>query len=152
MARYLEPHFMQPIDEAIKAAKLGLDEIDQIVLMGAGTRMPRIQQLLSDLVKGLRKTFVFCSLNKFVILRKELGRFLNTDEAIALGAVYHAAALQKGFRVKRFDVKVLTLAYLLFSLLFSGGLMVKKFKKLTTYFLLVVLSALLQILNYNVQV
>lgn len=58
MARYLEPHFMQPIDEAIKAAKLGLDEIDQIVLMGAGTRMPRIQQLLSDLVKGLKKTFL----------------------------------------------------------------------------------------------
>lgn len=143
MARYLEPHFMQPIDEAIKAAKLGLDEIDQIVLMGAGTRMPRIQQLLSDLVKGFKKHF--CSL-KFVILRKELGRFLNTDEAIALGAVYHAAALQKGFRVKRFDVKVLTLAYLIFSL----G--VKKFKKLTSYFFLVVLSALLQILNYNVQV
>lgn len=34
-----------------------------------------------------------------------MGKFLNTDEAIALGAVYQAAHLSKGFKVKKFDVR-----------------------------------------------
>jgi hypoxia up-regulated 1 len=38
------------------------------------------------------------------VFRRELARFLNTDEAIALGAVYEAAHLSKGFRVKPFEV------------------------------------------------
>ena len=38
-------------------------------------------------------------------LRSELGKNLNTDEAIALGAVYQAAALGQGFKVKKFNVK-----------------------------------------------
>ena len=33
-----------------------------------------------------------------------MGRNLNTDEAIALGAVYQAARVSKNFIVKRFDV------------------------------------------------
>ncbi|CAF4848104.1 unnamed protein product [Rotaria sp. Silwood1] len=35
----------------------------------------------------------------------DLGKSLNTDEAAAMGAVYQAAALSKGYRVKRFLVK-----------------------------------------------
>lgn len=35
----------------------------------------------------------------------ELGKSLNTDEAAAMGAVYQAAALSKGYRVKKFLVK-----------------------------------------------
>ena len=35
----------------------------------------------------------------------ELGKSLNTDEAAAMGAVYQAAALSKGYRVKRVLVK-----------------------------------------------
>lgn len=35
----------------------------------------------------------------------ELGKSLNTDEAAAMGAVYQAAALAKGYRVKKFLVK-----------------------------------------------
>ncbi|PIO73912.1 hypothetical protein TELCIR_04105, partial [Teladorsagia circumcincta] len=40
---------------------------------------------------------------------KELGRFLNTDEAIAMGALYQAAHLSKGFKVKPFGVEELVL-------------------------------------------
>lgn len=43
------------------------------------------------------------------MLSRELARFLNTDEAIALGAVYEAAHLSKGFRVKPFEVQDLNL-------------------------------------------
>ena len=56
--------------------------------MGAGTRVPRLQQTLVSLVG-----------------RQELGRGLNTDEAAALGAVYQAAHLGKGFKVQKFNVK-----------------------------------------------
>jgi hypoxia up-regulated 1 len=35
----------------------------------------------------------------------DLGKSLNTDEAAAMGAVYQAAALSKGYRVKKFLIK-----------------------------------------------
>lgn len=37
--------------------------------------------------------------------REELGKGINTDEAAALGAVYQAAHLGKGFKVKKFAIK-----------------------------------------------
>ena len=37
--------------------------------------------------------------------RSDLARSLNTDEAVALGAVYQAGALSKGSRVKTFLIK-----------------------------------------------
>jgi hypoxia up-regulated 1 len=40
-----------------------------------------------------------------MMFRIELGKSLNTDEAGALGAVYQAATISKGYRVKKFLVK-----------------------------------------------
>ena len=37
--------------------------------------------------------------------REELGKSINTDEAAALGAVYQAAHLSKGFKVLKFGIK-----------------------------------------------
>ncbi|RCN44627.1 DnaK family protein [Ancylostoma caninum] len=81
---------VSPVDQALKIAELTLDQIDQVVLMGAGTRVPRVQEELQNFIGG-----------------KELGRFLNTDEAIALGALFQAAHLSKGFKVKPFGVEEL---------------------------------------------
>ncbi|XP_023232799.1 hypoxia up-regulated protein 1-like [Centruroides sculpturatus] len=64
------------------------DEIDQVILAGAATRTPRVQQKLLEIVK-----------------KPELGKNINTDEAAALGAAYQAAYLSKGFKVKTFVVK-----------------------------------------------
>ncbi|KIH69144.1 DnaK family protein [Ancylostoma duodenale] len=88
----LEPRFLQPINDALAMAEKTMDQVDQFVLMGAGTRVPKIQELLKTLLK-----------------EKEIGRFLNTDEAIALGAVYQAADLSKSFKVLPFGVKELIL-------------------------------------------
>lgn len=63
------------------------------MLAGAGTRVPRVQDCL---VKGLKSD-------------KPLGRSLNTDEAAVLGAVYKAADLSNGFKVKPFITKDATL-------------------------------------------
>uniref|UniRef100_A0A914CYA3 Hypoxia up-regulated protein 1 n=1 Tax=Acrobeloides nanus TaxID=290746 RepID=A0A914CYA3_9BILA len=92
LAKELEPRFLQPLIDALKMAELSIDQVNQIVLMGAGTRVPKLQQLIQEFAKG-----------------KELSKFLNTDEAIAIGAVYQAAALSKGFKVKKFAVQELQL-------------------------------------------
>ncbi|EFO25683.2 dnaK protein [Loa loa] len=86
--RDLEVKLMQPIVDALKMADLLPEEVNQVVLMGGGSRVPLIQEFVQKFFK-----------------KKELGKFLNTDEAIAMGAVYQAAHLSKGFKVKRFDIR-----------------------------------------------
>ncbi|XP_054015208.1 hypoxia up-regulated protein 1 isoform X2 [Hylaeus anthracinus] len=76
-----------PVKIALKTSGLTLDVISQVVLVGAGTRMPKIQEHLSQ------------------YLTVELSKNINMDEAAALGAVYKAAELSKGFKVKKFVTK-----------------------------------------------
>lgn len=64
-----------------------MDLMTQVVLVGAGTRVPKVQDMLSEFVKI------------------ELSKNINTDEAAALGAVYKAADLSQGFKVKKFITK-----------------------------------------------
>lgn len=46
---------------------------------------------------------------KLFYFSKEIGGFLNTDEAIAMGSIYQAAHLSQGFKVKRFEVQELNI-------------------------------------------
>jgi len=78
-----------PAERAIAASGMTLGEIHEIILAGAGTRVPKVQEMLND----------------FIGKDKELGKNLNTDEAAAMGAVYKAADLSTGFRVKKFITK-----------------------------------------------
>ncbi|KAF8353738.1 hypothetical protein PRIPAC_95361 [Pristionchus pacificus] len=84
----LDDRIRKPITDALVMADMDLSKIDQIVLMGAGTRIPRVKAVLSSAVGG-----------------RELGNFLNTDEAIAMGAVYQSAKLSKSFKVLTFDIQ-----------------------------------------------
>lgn len=59
----------------------------QVILVGAGTRVPAVQNQLTDAIKS------------------ELSKNLNTDEAAVMGAVYKAADLSTGFKVKKFITK-----------------------------------------------
>uniref|UniRef100_A0A6B0VFB3 Hypoxia up-regulated protein 1 n=2 Tax=Ixodes ricinus TaxID=34613 RepID=A0A6B0VFB3_IXORI len=77
-----------PIHRVLESSGMTLDEIDQVILVGGSTRIPRVQQELQSALKD-----------------KELGKSLNADEAAALGAAYQAAYLSKGFKVKVFHVK-----------------------------------------------
>ena len=61
----------------------------KVILVGGGSRVPKVQELLG--------TFV----------GRELGKNLNTDESAAMGAVYKAADLSSGFKVKQFITKVI---------------------------------------------
>ena len=78
----------RPVEEALNTSGITLDEIQQVLLFGGSTRIPRVQDELTKSLGGI-----------------DLGKSLNTDEAAAMGAVYQAAALSKGYRVKKFIVK-----------------------------------------------
>lgn len=76
-----------PVKTALETSGLTMDVIKHVVLVGAGTRMPKVQETLSQYVKT------------------ELSKNVNTDEAAALGAAYKAADLSQGFKVKKFVTK-----------------------------------------------
>ncbi len=67
---------MKPIDEVLEYAKMSKTKVDEIVLIGGSTRIPKIQQLLKEYFNG-----------------KELNKKINPDEAVAYGATIQAALL-----------------------------------------------------------
>ncbi|XP_074468310.1 hypoxia up-regulated protein 1 [Sebastes fasciatus] len=77
-----------PVQDALASAEMKLDEIEQVILVGGATRVPKVQEVL---LKAVGK--------------EELGKNINADEAAAMGAVYQAAALSKAFKVKPFLVR-----------------------------------------------
>ncbi|XP_062392613.1 hypoxia up-regulated protein 1 isoform X2 [Sardina pilchardus] len=77
-----------PVQDALTSAEMSLDEIEQVILVGGSTRVPKVQEVL---LKAVRK--------------EELAKNINADEAAAMGAVYQAAALSKAFKVKPFIVR-----------------------------------------------
>lgn len=76
------------VQRALKSADMTMGELDSVILVGGGTRVPKVQETLLKVTK-----------------KSELGKNINADEAAALGAVYQAAHLSKGFKVKKFIVK-----------------------------------------------
>jgi heat shock protein 1/8 len=67
---------MAPVDQVLKDAKMSKSDVDDIVLVGGSTRIPKIQELLSSYFNG-----------------KELNKSINPDEAVAYGACVQAAIL-----------------------------------------------------------
>eukprot|EP00357_Protocruzia_adherens_P027059 CAMPEP_0115021342 /NCGR_PEP_ID=MMETSP0216-20121206/30827_1 /TAXON_ID=223996 /ORGANISM="Protocruzia adherens, Strain Boccale" /LENGTH=636 /DNA_ID=CAMNT_0002393675 /DNA_START=103 /DNA_END=2009 /DNA_ORIENTATION=- len=67
---------LKPVERVLKDSKVSKDKVDEIVLVGGSTRIPKIQSLLKDFFNG-----------------KELCRGINPDEAVAYGAAVQAAIL-----------------------------------------------------------
>jgi heat shock 70kDa protein 1/2/6/8 len=67
---------MAPVEKVMRDGKLSKSNVDEIVLVGGSTRIPKIQELLSDFFNG-----------------KECNRTINPDEAVAYGAAVQAAVL-----------------------------------------------------------
>jgi heat shock protein 1/8 len=80
---------MDPVTQVLKDAKLDRSKVDEIVLVGGSTRIPRVQKLLSDYFNG-----------------KELNKSVNPDEAVAYGAAIQAAILS-GEKNEKLDSLVL---------------------------------------------
>ncbi|KAJ5577787.1 Hsp70 chaperone (HscA) [Penicillium hispanicum] len=67
---------LEPVQQVLKDSGLEKSKVDEIVLVGGSTRIPRIQKLLSDFFDG-----------------KKLEKSINPDEAVAYGAAVQAGIL-----------------------------------------------------------
>lgn len=106
---------IRPIDKLLADAKLDKSRIDEIVMVGGSTRIPRIQKLLSDYFNG-----------------KELNKSVNPDEAVAYGAAIQAAVLSGNEDEKIGEMLLIDVAPLSLGLETAGGIMTKIIPRNTT--------------------
>ncbi|KAG7090915.1 hypothetical protein E1B28_009990 [Marasmius oreades] len=96
---------MKPVELVLKDAGVSKHEVDEIVLVGGSTRIPRVQQLLRD------------------YFGKEPSKVINPDEAVAYGAALQGAILG-GHRLET-DVTLLDVAALTLGIETHGGIFAK---------------------------
>lgn len=106
---------LDPVEKALRDAKLDKSQIDEVVLVGGSTRVPKIQKLLSDFFGG-----------------KELNKSVNPDEAVAYGAAVQAAILSGDDSSVLGDMVLLDVAPLSLGLETAGGVMTTLIKRNTT--------------------
>lgn len=97
---------LKSVEQVLMDSKISKAEIDEIVLVGGTTRIPKMQQLLSDFFGG-----------------KTLCNSINPDEAVAYGATIQACLLSGNKSEKLKDLLLLDVAPLSLGLETAGGVM-----------------------------
>ena len=106
---------LDPVEKAMRDAKMDKGQIHDIVLVGGSTRIPKIQKLLSEFFNG-----------------KELNKSINPDEAVAYGATIQAAILTGEEHESVTDLLLLDVAPLSLGIETAGGVMTSLIKRNTT--------------------
>jgi L1 cell adhesion molecule like protein len=106
---------MAPVEQVLRDSKLSKNQIDEIVLVGGSTRVPKIQQLLSEFFNG-----------------KELCKSINPDECVAYGAAVQAAILTGSRDEKISELLLLDVCPLSLGIETAGGVMTKIINRNTT--------------------
>jgi len=107
---------MEPCEKVLRDAKIAKGSVDEVVLVGGSTRIPKIQSMLSEFFNG-----------------KEPCKTINPDEAVAYGATVQAAILSgadKGEKLS--ELLLLDVTPLSLGLETAGGVMTTLIKRNTT--------------------
>jgi len=99
---------LKPVEQALKDAGRKKNEIDEIVLVGGSTRIPKIQQLIKDFFNG-----------------KEPNRGINPDEAVAYGAAVQGGILGGEATDETKGILLIDVAPLTLGIETVGGVMTK---------------------------
>ena len=105
---------LEPIHQALTDARLTPKDINDVVLIGGSTRIPRVRQLLEEIFPGKLKTNI------------------NPDEAVAYGAAVQAAILSNNGDAKTDQLVLLDVTPLSLGIETAGGVMSAMIKRNTT--------------------
>ncbi|CAO1422858.1 unnamed protein product [Diamesa tonsa] len=99
---------LEPVERALKDAKMDKGAVHDVVLVGGSTRIPKIQKMLQDFFGG-----------------KTLNLSINPDEAVAYGAAVQAAILTGDTSSQIQDVLLVDVTPLSLGIETAGGVMTK---------------------------
>ena len=107
---------MEPCEKVLRDAKIAKNQVDEVVLVGGSTRIPKIQSMLSEFFNG-----------------KEPCKSINPDEAVAFGATVQAAILSGADKSEKLsELLLLDVTPLSLGLETAGGVMTTLIKRNTT--------------------